>query len=99
MCYIRQCYIVLRDTNKDDRVVVELCLCCVFSNALNVHINIKILFFSSDLDQTSKENGCDVMLIMHWALLFNILSHRIYENVFFVFLIVLTLISLYVIHG
>ena len=90
MCYIRQCYIVLRDTNKDDRVVVELCLYCVFSNALNVHINIKFHFFSSDLDQTSKENGCDVMLIMHWALLFNILSHRIYENVLFVFLIVLT---------
>ena len=80
---------MLRDTNKDDRVVVELCLFCVFSNALNVHINTEFLFFSSDLDQTSKENSCDVMLIIHRALLFNILSHR-NENVFFVFLIVFT---------
>ena len=47
-------------------------------------------FFSSDLDQTSKENGCDVMLIMHWALLFNILSHKNENVFFFVFLIVLT---------
>ena len=42
---VEMCYIVLRDTNKDDRVVVELCLYCVFSNALNVHINTEFLFF------------------------------------------------------
>ena len=51
---VEMCYIVLRDTNKDDRVVVELCLYCVFSNALNVHINTEFLFFSSDLDQTRR---------------------------------------------